>query len=277
MLRLAQSSDSARADAYLLLAHLLKRDRAWLLAHGEAYLAHAQVERFEELCAKREAGMPVAYLLGSAMFFGREFTVSDAVLVPRPESEHLIDAALAYLLERKGTTTAMPRVLDVGTGSGALGCTMAAEIAQANVECVDISPMALAMAHHNARRLHVHRQMRFYLGDLLAPLGERAFDLVLANLPYVPSHEIAPPPDPVSFEPRLALDGGPDGLDLYRRLLADLPRYLAPQALVLCEAAPSSMPGLCELLAQALPRARITVGSDFGGRERFASARLAQG
>ncbi|MHB8461682.1 MAG: peptide chain release factor N(5)-glutamine methyltransferase [Vulcanimicrobiaceae bacterium] len=268
---LVKSSDSARTDAQILLAHSLKKDRSWLVAHGESFLTPGQAERYERLIERRSTGMPIAYMLGSAGFFGREFVVNDHVLIPRPESESLVIAAIAFLRSRVDPLrkAQILRVLDIGIGSGALGCSIAAEVPQAAVEGIDISAEALAVATQNARRLHVHRRCTFVQGDLAAPVAHRSFDLVVANLPYVPTAEIAVPPDPVSFEPRLALDGGPDGLDLYRRLLAVAPALLYPGGVLLLEAAPPLMAGLQALAVDAFPGAEVTVGCDLGGQERY--------
>ena len=269
---LAKASDSARTDAQILLAHSLKKDRPWLVAHGESFLTPGQAERYERLIERRASGMPIAYMLASAGFFGREFIVNEHVLIPRPESESLVTEAVAFLRSRVDPMrkAQILRVLDIGVGSGALGCSIAAEVPQAAVEGVDISAEALAVATQNARRLHVHRRCTFVQGDLGAPVAHRSFDLVVANLPYVPTADIAPAPDPVSFEPRLALDGGPDGLDLYRRLLDVAPALLYPGGLLLLEAAPPLMAALEALVKGAFPdAATVSLGRDLGGQERF--------
>ena len=268
---LAKYVESPRTDAQLLLASVIGRDRAWLLAHGDSFLSRPQSERFGELCEKRASGMPVAYILGTAGFYGREFVVNDKVLVPRPESEVLVEDMLAYLRSR--LDPAYPKqlltVLDIGTGSGAIACTLAAEIAAVTVEGVDISLAALKVAEHNARRFNVFAKCKFRFGDLASGIGDRHVDAVVANLPYIPTGQIPKRPDPLSFEPPEALDGGPDGLDLYRRLLPMLPPLLKPGALVLLEAAPPTIAGLVELARASFPRDDILVGHDLGGLERY--------
>ncbi len=268
---LAKYVESPRTDAQLLLASVIGRDRAWLLAHGDSFLSRPQSERFGELCEKRASGMPVAYILGTAGFYGREFVVNDKVLVPRPESEILVEDMLAYLRTR--LDPAYPKqlltVLDIGTGSGAIACTLAAELAAVTVEGVDISLAALKVAEHNARRFNVFAKCKFRFGDLASGIGDRHFDAVIANLPYIPTGQIPKRPDPLSFEPPEALDGGPDGLALYRRLLPMLPPLLKPGALVLLEAAPPTIGGLVELARASFPRDEIVVGRDLGGLERY--------
>ncbi|HLY02733.1 MAG TPA: peptide chain release factor N(5)-glutamine methyltransferase [Candidatus Cybelea sp.] len=259
---LRDSSDSPRADALLLLAHALQRGREWIVAHGDATPSAKESEAFQRLSAKRCLGVPVAYLLGSAGFYGREFVVNENVLVPRPETEHLVNEAIRFIGDRP------LHVLDVGTGSGAIACTLAAET-PAIVRGTDISPAAVTIANENARRTGVADRCRFYVGDLTEPVRAQRFDLVVANLPYVPTAEISAKPDPVAYEPREALDGGPDGLALYRRVLATLAPLLNPNALILLEAAPPTMPGLAAIAKSALPYSGITVGRDYAGLDRY--------
>jgi release factor glutamine methyltransferase len=253
-----------RGDAALLMAFASGRSRAWLLAHaGDAIDARA-VERFEALCARRGAGVPIAYLTGSAWFCGREFAVDERVLIPRPETEHLVEDAVRVLRGRADV-----RALDVGTGSGAIACTLAAELPAARVDATDLSAAALDVARANARRLDVAGRVSFFEGDLTAPLDGRAYDVVVANLPYVPSADVAPRPNPVSYEPRGALDGGPDGLAVYRRLVPELPAALRPGGVALLEAAPPTMDALLGLVSAAFPSGWTTVERDYGGRGRY--------
>ncbi len=259
---LRDSSGSPYADAQLLLAHVLNRGREWLVAHGDATPSVPEIQAFQRLGAKRSRGVPVAYLLGSAGFYGREFLVNENVLIPRPETEHLVDEARRFIGDRP------LRVLDVGTGSGAIACTIAAET-PASVHGTDISPAAVGIANENARRLGVADRCHFCVGDLTEPVGAQRFDLVVANLPYVPSAEIAREPDPIAYEPREALDGGPDGLALYRLLLDALPPLVNPNALILLEAAPPTIPGLSAIVRSALPHFAITVCRDYAGLDRY--------
>lgn len=265
----ARALASARhEDAPLLLAHVLGKSRSWLVAHAEESLEGDALHRFQTLTQRRAAGEPLAYILGSAGFYGREFTVDASVLVPRPETEHLIDDVVASM-----RAVQAPRLLDVGTGSGAIAVTLAAELPAATVDAVDISPQALSIARANAERLGVSARVRFFEGDLLEPVQGGRYDAIIANLPYVPTPDIAPSPDPVSYEPRLALDGGPDGLDCYRRLLAAMPAAVAPGGIVLLEAAPPLMAGLIALAQDAFPHGEVTVGKDYGQRDRYVKVR----
>jgi release factor glutamine methyltransferase len=257
--------ESARADALLLLEHALGRSRAWIAAHGETALSPGPASTFRALCEQRDSGIPSAYLVGSAGFYGREFLVDERVMIPRPETEHLVDEALAFIGD------AAAAVLDVGTGSGAIACTIAART-NSRVDATDISIAALEVATTNALRLEVTDRCRFHHGDLAEPVKHASFDLVLANLPYIPTRDVPERPNPIAFEPRVALDGGADGLVYYRRLLADLSAMLNARALVLLEAAPPTIGGLSELARSSLPGFAISVHRDYAGLDRYVRA-----
>jgi release factor glutamine methyltransferase len=254
----------ARADAQVLLAHVLRRDRAWLAAHPEAEPSAEEAQSFEDLRAQRAGGMPIAYILGNAGFYGREFRVDDRVLVPRPETEHLVDEAIAFV---RGPM----RVLDVGTGCGAIACTIAAETS-AQVDATEICTGAIEVAKENARRLDVEDRCTFHLGDLAEPVRGNRYDAIVANLPYVPTADVPRPPDPASFEPRIALDGGPDGLALYRKLIPQLRTIVNKEALILLEATPPTINELATLLCHSLPDFAISVVPDYANLPRYVRA-----
>jgi release factor glutamine methyltransferase len=270
--QLRATSESAAADAAILLAHALRCDRARLTALRDDELPPEARERFSRAVAERSRGVPVAYLIGSAGFYGREFEVNGDVLVPRPETEHLVEAALSELRSRPA---AARRVCDVGTGSGAIAVTLACESPGAAVVASDVSAAALETARRNARRHGVAARVRFVQGDLADPLRALApFDVVVANLPYVPAADVPPAPLPVSFEPRIAVDGGPDGLALYRSLIAQIPAIAAPGAMLCFEAAPPTIDALAALVEQALPGSYLEIGQDYAGLDRYVSATL---
>jgi len=250
---------------------VLERNSAWLAAHGDTPLGDEEARRFEAAVERRTHGEPVAYIVGAAGFFGRTFAVTPAVLVPRPETEHVVELALAAL--RAQTSRAEPLSLcDVGTGSGALAVTLACELPGARVVAIDVSPEALAVAERNARVHGVAHRIRFVCSDLFdAAPPEAPFACIVANLPYVRSGDLAPAPDPTSFEPRLALDGGSDGLATYRRFLAVAPTFLATDGTLFMEAGPDTVPALAALAAEAFGAAARTY-CDYSGRERIVRA-----
>jgi release factor glutamine methyltransferase len=264
---LSESSGSARADALILLGHSLGRTREWVVAHAEAQVSGEYLSLFIDLCERRRKGEPLAYITGSAWFYGREFIVNASVLVPRPETEHLVDEALAFLRASGGSR----RVLDLGTGCGAIACSIAAET-NARVDATDLSPSAIAVARTNALRLGVAERCRFYGGDLAQPVLRERYDVVVANLPYVPTADLRAAPDPTSFEPRIALDGGPDGLRIYRELLLQVPKLINERPLVLLEAAPPTIENLKRLAQAALPHLTVSVGRDYAGLARYVKA-----
>jgi release factor glutamine methyltransferase len=294
---------SPGADARLLMGHVLGRDGAWLLAHGDEPLAADAAARLAHLVASRAEGVPVPYLTGEAWFFGRRFAVTRDVLVPRPETETLVEHALAFLRARSGAHgdrersvseglgdrqesgahgldhhEEVQRVCDVGTGSGAIAVALACAFPEAAVTAIDISPATLAVAEANAAANGVAARVRIRLGDLLEGLdGTPPFDCITANLPYVPAEQIPGPPDPLAFEPRLALDGGADGLALYRRLLRRVPERLACDGGLLLEAAPPTIDALAALTRAALPDATVEVVADAGGLARLIVARRGRG
>jgi release factor glutamine methyltransferase len=261
--RLNRVSESAASDAQRLLGHVLSVDRAHLLAYPETELSPEQAGQFEALLKRAEAGEPLPYLLGRWPFYDREFIVTPAVLIPRPETELLLEQALAYVAERPGAV-----VVDVGTGSGALAVTLAALRPAAQVYAVDISPAALAVARQNAD-LH-HTDITFSDGDLLSPMLEGGLkaDVIMANLPYIARDEV--PGLAVSrYEPHLALDGGPDGLDLVRRLLADAPRVVKDEALLLLEIGWDQGEAARWIAQAAFPNAAVDVLKDYAALDRI--------
>lgn len=277
MLLLAKSSPTPRADAQILLAHTLGRDREWLVSHGESFLSRPQAEKYVALCEKRATGMPVAYITGFAGFYGREFAVNEHVLIPRPETEHLVEDAIAHLQAKIDPSAPMKQLLTVfeaGVGSGAISCTIAAEVPGAIVEGTDASTAAIKVANYNAQRLNVHTRCKFHYADVVKSNDEKSYDLVVANLPYIPSGDVPAKPDPVGFEPRIALDGGPDGLVHYRKLLAAAPRMLRPGAMLLMEAAPPTISQLHDLTVAALPEATVEIRHDYAAQERYISVKV---
>ena len=220
---------SGRLDSELLLSHVLQRPRHWLHAHGDSTLLHEQQVQAEQLLAQRLGHEPLAYLVGHKEFYGRDFVVSPAVLVPRPETEQMI-ALLLQLIQPTQRTIA-----DVGTGSGILAITAQLELPQCQVDAYDISPEALAIAQRNAQQ-HGATSVHFIQSDLLAAAQQR-YDVILANLPYVnPTWQRDD--RETAHEPALALFAEDDGLALISTLLAQTEQWLAPSGLLILEADP---------------------------------------
>jgi release factor glutamine methyltransferase len=261
--RLMTVSPSASLDAQLLLGEVLQVNRAYVLAHPERELTPEEITAYETLIARRERGEPVAYILGRRAFYDREFKVTPAVLIPRPETEHLLELALEV-----GRTKPDLTAVDVGTGSGALAVTFAAHNPQARVLAVDISPDALKVAQENAQGVEI----TFLQGDLLQPLIEHniGVDLVMANLPYIASDEV-PQLEVSRYEPVLALDGGQDGLELVRRLLNQARLVCRPGAVLLLEIGADQGAAALDLAKDA---AEAEIVKDYAGHDRILKLRL---
>jgi release factor glutamine methyltransferase len=221
-----------RLEADLLLAAVLNLPRVKLYADWERPLEAGEIARYRAMIAKRVQGWPLAYLTGKKSFLSWDFVVTPAVLIPRPETEELVEAVVAAVSGRKNLLG-----VDIGTGSGVIVVALAKLLPDSQWYAVDVAEDALAVARLNAQKLGVAARISFVRGDLLQPLlniSER-FDLIVSNPPYIPSSEIAGLQPEVRREPVLALDGGPDGLDLYRRMLPQMDQLLAGQGLIALE------------------------------------------
>jgi len=216
-------------DAELLLAHVLGRSRSWLYAHGDAELEADAAARFQALLARRRAGEPVAYLTGHRGFWQFDLQVDPATLIPRPDTELLVELALKRMPADRPL-----RVADLGTGSGAVALALAHERPRAAVIATDASTGALAVAEANARSLGLGN-VQFRHGDWFAPLAGETFDLVASNPPYIADDDAHLDQGDLRFEPRSALASGADGLDAIRRIVADAPGHLLPGGWLLLE------------------------------------------
>lgn len=232
------------AEARLLLRHLCGRNAAWLEAHRDDALDTALAADFAALVARRATGEPIAYLTGFREFYGREFAVSPAVLIPRPETELLVE-----LGREKLAGHVRPRILDLGTGSGCLAITLALELPTAAVTAVDVSSAALAVAAANADRLGA--AVRFRQGDWFAALETEHYDLIVANPPYVATGDPHLNEGDLRFEPPSALACGADGLDAIRRIVADAPSFLVPGGWLFLEHGYDQAPAVAALLEAA--------------------------
>jgi release factor glutamine methyltransferase len=227
---------SPRLDAEVLLAHLLEVDRVWLYAHFDQPLQKEELARYRKLIQRRLRHEPVAYIVGQREFWSLPFKVTPEVLIPRPETEILVAEALKILSSEEDTERQY-RVLEIGTGSGAMSIVLAKERPRTSVAATDLSSKALAIAEENAIKNGVRERIVFLKGDLFEPVKEgEKFDLILTNPPYIRrDHFPSLAPEVRHFEPRMALDGGKDGLVFYRRALPEVGKFLNAQGWFLAE------------------------------------------
>ena len=264
-LRLQEAGvEEAALEADVLVRHVLSLERADLLARPETPLAPAQAAELESLLARRMRREPLAYVLGRREFHGLDFRVTSAVMVPRSETETLVEEALAWVRARQAPCT----VADVGTGSGCIAVSLAVRLPGVRLLATDVSPAALAVTEENARRHGVAGRVRLLHGHLLQPLPGPV-DLIVANLPYVPSGRFdGLQPEVRDYEPRQALDGGPDGTDLLRPLLRQAGAYLRPGGAVMLEIDDEQGATMAEEARSAFPAATVHVLPDLSGRDR---------
>jgi release factor glutamine methyltransferase len=257
--------ESPRLDAELLLSQVLGASRATILAWPERQLTPKQLTAYRNLIARRAAREPLAYILGQREFFGLDFMVDPRVLIPRPETELLVEHAL----HRARALAVPPHIADVGAGSGAIAVALAVHLPGATVYALDGSAGALEVASVNARRHRVGDRLSCLQGDLLEPLQEPV-DLITANLPYVTTAEWeCLPPEIRMHEPRSALDGGPDGLDFIRRMLSTAGPYLRPDGAILLEIGASQGAAATALARDSFPQAAVTLHQDYAGLDRM--------
>ncbi|PDW04168.1 peptide chain release factor N(5)-glutamine methyltransferase [Candidatus Viridilinea mediisalina] len=262
--QLAATSRTPRLDAELLLAHVLNWPRARLIAERSYQPSMAQQSLFVRALARRAALEPVAYIVGHKEFYGLTLEVTAATLVPRPETELLVSLCLA----QAATYAVRPaplRIADIGTGSGALALALATHMPHALLYATDVSAAALEVAARNVARYGLSERIHLLQGDLLAPLPE-AVDLIVSNPPYTILAEVEA--NVLAHEPHLALDGGPDGADLYRRIIPDLGAYLRPGGAVLFEIGAWQGQIVRSLVQQHYPQALINIQRDLAGHER---------
>jgi release factor glutamine methyltransferase len=263
--------DSAQLDAEVLLGHVLGIEKAQLYsALGEPLSAGHRL-RFQEVLERRSWREPVAYITGRKEFWSLEFVVGPGVLIPRPETESLVEIALDRL---KSTTSGTPNILDLGTGSGIIAVCLAKERIEANIVAVDIDSSALEFARTNGRRHGVSERMDLIHDDLFAALGRKPlFDLIVSNPPYVRTGDLSLlAPEISRWEPMIALDGGPDGMEYYRRVIGVAHEYLAPGSSIVLEMGADMAPVVTELFARSGRYGPASVYQDYGGKDRVIAA-----
>jgi len=267
--QLKMVSDTPRLDAELLLIYVLDQRREWLITHDHESLTVEQSERYAALLTRRAEGVPIPYLVGKRSFYDRDFIVTAEVLIPRPETENLVEKALTWSRAWYHTQQQRLRVVDVGTGSGIIALTLAKHLPFADVVACDLSIAALEVAERNGSGL---TNVRFVQSDLLASV-EGTFDLVCANLPYIPTVEMLSL-DVSRYEPHLALDGGADGLTPMRALIESSPARLNRPGLLLMEHGADQGSAMYKLARQAFPRDQVEILQDYGRLDRILLVQL---
>ena len=258
--------ESPRLDAEVLLSHILGRERIYLYVHFDEPLEPTELARYREAIKQRVQRVPVAYIIGEKEFMGLTFKVTADTLVPRPDTEILVQAAVERLRARGEA----PRFADIGTGSGAICLSVLHFLPKAQADTVDISPAARAIAEENAAALEVADRVTFHTGDLLAPLAG-SYDAILSNPPFIPDDDIAAlAPEVRLKEPHTALAGGKDGLDFYRRLTADAPALLKDGGFLALEVGIHQAAPVAALAVPSFSRTEIL--KDYAGIERVVIA-----
>lgn len=242
---LASTSQQARSDAGLLLCHVLQQDRVWLLTHPDELLTEEQQQRYAALLDRRARHEPMQYILGRQEFYGLSLKVTPAVLIPRPETEQLVEAVLERL-----SKSCPVRIADVGTGSGALALALAHHLPLAHVDAFDLSTKALAVAEENARALDLHERISFIESDLLSAAGGTLYDCIVSNPPYVATTEQLEP-QVALWEPHSALFAGSDGLAIYHRLLPQAASHLVLHGLFAIEQGAGQQVALAHMFGAA--------------------------
>jgi release factor glutamine methyltransferase len=279
-------SESARLDAEVLLAHALSTDRTGILAHPDAPIGDGAAAHYREALDRRAIGEPVAYIRGFKEFHGLAFGVDDRALIPRPETERLVELAEAEVVRRLTGAPRPPgappiRVIDVGAGTGAVAVTLAVLLRrrgmadEVELTATDVAEGPLQLARENAVAHAVADRITFYLADLLPGFDTTRWDVVAANLPYVRTDVIPTLPRATAFEPVAALDGGPDGLQVIGRLLDQLPGSLADHGVALLEIGGDQGQAMLDLVADRLPGWSCRLEPDLGGLPRVAAVRRA--
>lgn len=260
--------------AELLLMHALNRDRTWLYSHPEDEMSAATLEKFHALIAQRAGGTPTQYLTGKQEFWGLDLEVTPAVLIPRPETEHVIEVTLDRLgAERKNGPL---KIADIGTGSGCIAVALAHELPRAEIMATDISSAALEVARRNAARLEVANRISFIASNLFDGLREQShkFDAIVSNPPYIALSEAPQLQREVrAHEPPIALFAGDDGQAMYAPLIGEAPNFLKPSGLLVLELGYDSLSGVQKLIAETQSWTQVQIKNDLAQIPRVISAR----
>ncbi len=243
-----------------MISHIIDKPKSWILAHGEFQLNPEEIQKLQEQFRKYLQDVPLPYLLGEWEFYGRRFRITPDVLIPRPETELLVDLALSIGIKKEFLS-----IVDVGTGSGIIAISLAAALSKADIYATDLSMAALKIAKQNAY-VHSQKQIKFLQSNLLAPFKAN-FDLICANLPYIPSKNLGTL-RVAKWEPRLALDGGESGLDLIEKLLIQAKTNLAYRGTILLEIESSLGEKSLEIAKKIFPGSKLQIHLDLSGKDR---------
>ncbi len=257
----SHGAETPRLDAEVLLSHLLGEKRIYLYVHFDQPLTADELANYKELVKRRTSGEPVAYICGEKEFMGLAFKVTPSVLVPQPDTETLVEAAIERLRGKNS-----PRIADICTGSGAIAIALAHYLPESSIVATDISADAVSIAKENAEALELSERVQFFEGDLLAPLTGETFDAIVSNPPYIPGADIESLPREVRAEPRLALDGGADGLDFYRRLVGESAALLNDGGFLAVECGDTQAGAIAEMAAESFCKTEIV--RDLADKER---------
>lgn len=256
-------------DVQLLLAHVIGHPRTWLLTHLETPLTPLQLDEAKKAFAQLHAGTPLPYIIGHWEFFSMDFNITKDVLIPRPETEMLVENAIRWLNSHPEARS----VADIGTGSGIIAISIASQIPNVKILATDISSAALNVAKGNAKKFNVEKNIEFVECDLLPSAASSSIDLLCANLPYIPTHTLHGLPI-YGREPTLALDGGTDGLEIYRRLLQLAPKWLAPQSKILLEIEATQGTQAILMAGDFFKKSVIEIHQDLAGFDRLLEIQL---
>ena len=265
---LREKTEFPSIEINAITSHLLGKPVSWIIAHPETILETDQIQKLDDAVERLQAGVPLAYITGNKAFFGLDFIVNEQVLIPRPETEILVEQAISWLEAHPGRR----ETADIGTGSGIIAISLAKRFPDLRVTAVDISQKALAIARRNASLHAVEHQIHFIQSDLLSGV-ELTFDLILANLPYIPSNEL----DTLAvarYEPRLALDGGEDGMKLITELIDTLQKKMLPNGCAFLEIQYNQYRTVREIVIRKFPKAIISVIKDLGSLNRLVYIQL---
>lgn len=255
--------ESPRLDAEVLLSHILGKERIYLYVHFDEPLQANEMAQYKDAIKKRIARMPVAYIIGYKEFMGLEFNVSPAVLIPRPDTEILVEAVIERLKEKESVS-----FVDIGTGSGAIVLSVLANLPKAAGSAVDISEAAIAVAKGNAEKFGVSDRVSFFHGDVYSPVKDQVFDAIISNPPYIPDADIEGLQPEVKCEPHGALAGGADGLDFYRKLVREGLTLLKSGGFMAFEVGIHQAAAVAKLAEASSELGEVNILKDYGGIER---------